>query len=134
MKPSEDLIKGIAQILRSDGTVSGTGFIIYKNLIATCAHVVLEARAGPGDKIKVRFNTPDGKESSTFVIPGRWHSVDKGDLSILQLEEELPSDIGILPIGSSAGVTGHKVCTFGFPRVGESQGYLGLWRSTWKGN
>ena len=125
MKYSEDLTKGIVQILRHDGTVAGTGFVISKNLIATCAHVVQEARAGPGDKVKVRFNNPDTTECNAFVIPERWHSPDKGDISILTFEEELPSEVEVLLIGSSAGVTGHKVCTFGFPVVGDIKGIWG---------
>lgn len=125
MKSSEDLTKGIVQILRHDGTVAGTGFIVSKNLIATCAHVVLEARAGPSDKVKVRFNNPDTTECNAFVIPERWRSPDKGDISILTFEEELPSEVEVLLIGSSAGVTGHKVCTFGFPVVGDIKGIWG---------
>jgi WD40 repeat protein/energy-coupling factor transporter ATP-binding protein EcfA2 len=125
MKSSEDLTKGIVQILRNDGTVAGTGFIISRNLIATCAHVVLEARANPGDKVKVRFNNPDTTECSSFVIPERWRSPDKGDISILTFEEDLPSEVEVLLIGSSAGVNGHKVCTFGFPVVGDIKGIWG---------
>ncbi|MDQ1252906.1 MAG: hypothetical protein QG646_2048, partial [Euryarchaeota archaeon] len=125
MKSSEDLTKGIVQILRHDGTVAGTGFVISKNLIATCAHVVLEARAGPGDKVKVRFNNPNATECNASVIPESWRSPDKGDISILTFEEELPSEVEVLLIGSSAGVTGHKVCTFGFPVVGDIKGIWG---------
>ncbi len=51
----EDLTEGIVQILRHDGTVAGTGFIISNNLIATCAHVIQAADAVPGDKVRVRF-------------------------------------------------------------------------------
>lgn len=125
MKSSEDLTKGIVQILRHDGTVAGTGFVISKNMITTCAHVVLEARAVPGDRVKVRFNNPDSTECKAFVIPERWRSPENGDISILTFEEELPSEVEILLIGSSAGVTGHKVCTFGFPVVGDIKGIWG---------
>ncbi len=120
----EDLTDGIVQILRYDGIVVGTGFLVSNNLIATCAHVVQAAEKGPGDKVGVRFY-PNGKEFSAIVMPERWHSPDKEDLSILQLENELPSDVNVLSLGSSAGATGHRVSTFGFPTTGEVKGLWG---------
>ena len=121
----EDLTDGIVQILRYDGIVVGTGFLVSNNLIATCAHVVQAAEKGPGDKVGVRFY-PNGKEFSAIVMPERWHSPDKEDLSILQLENELPSDVNVLSLGSSAGATGHRVSTFGFPAAGEVKGIWGI--------
>ena len=51
-----DLTTGIVRILTSDGATAGTGFVVTDDgLIATCAHVVKAAGAGPGDKVRVVF-------------------------------------------------------------------------------
>ena len=133
----EDLTEGIVQIIRHDGIVAGTGVIISNNLIATCAHVIKNMGSGPGNKVRVCFCL-NGKECNAVVMPERWHGLDKEDLSILQLEDELTSDVKALSLGSSAGVNGHKVCTFGFPAVGEIKGIWGhgeiLGKVTERGN
>lgn len=90
------------------------------------------ADAGPGNKVRVLYL--NGKEGNAIVMPERWHGPDKEDLSILQLENELPSDVKALSPGSSAGETGHRVSTFGFPAVGEVKGIRGSWGGTWKSN
>jgi WD40 repeat protein len=120
----EDLTAGIVQILRNEGIVVGTGFLVSNNLIVTCAHVIQATDADPGNKVKVRFYL-NGNECNAIVMPEFWHSPDKEDLSLLQLEEELPLDVKALSLGSSAGIIDHKVCTFGFPVVGEIEGIWG---------
>lgn len=129
----EDLTEGIVQILRHDDAVAGTGFFVSSNLIATCAHLIQAADTCPGNKVRVRFYL-NGKECNAIVMPERWHDPDKEDLSILQLENELPSDVKALSPGSSAGATGHRVSTFGFPAVGEVKGIRESWGGTWKSN
>ena len=120
----EDLTKGIVQILRHDDTVAGTGFLVSNSLIATCAHVIQATDPGPGKRVRVCFYL-NGKECNAIVMPERWHDPYNGDFSILQLEDELPSDVKALSLCSSAGVIGHKVCTFGFPVIGEIKGIWG---------
>ena len=51
-----DLKAGVVRILNRDGTTAGTGFVVTEDgLIATCAHVVQYARAGPGDTVRLVF-------------------------------------------------------------------------------
>ena len=117
----EDLTAGIVQILSYDGIVAGTGFLVSKNMIATCAHVIESADPGPDNKVTIRFPL-NGKELNAIIIPERWRSPDSEDLSILQFEDNIQEDAKVLSLGSSAGVIGHKVCAFGFPEVGEIEG------------
>jgi len=109
----EDLPPGIIQILRNDGIVLGTGFLVSNNLISTCDHVIQNKNSDPGNKVKVRFYL-NGNVFNAIVMPELWHSPDKEDLSVIPLEDELPSNVKALLPGSSEETTGHKVCTFGF--------------------
>ena len=68
---------------------TGTGFAISKDLIATCLHVIGEARA-----IKVR--TWEGKELTVLAV----HASDrKRDLAILKIRD---GNLTPLPLGDSA--------------------------------
>ena len=58
---SFDLTKGIVRIVKPDGSTAGTGFVVSdEGLIATCAHVVQLAGAGPGDTVQVSFHATSG--------------------------------------------------------------------------
>ncbi len=55
----DDLTEGIVRILNSAGNTAGTGFVLTTDavanngLMATCAHVIESAGAGPGDRVAV---------------------------------------------------------------------------------
>ena len=91
-----DLTSGIVQILTANDVNAGTGFVLSsKGLIATCAHVVRDAGAGPESKITVRFQQ-NGKKYSALVIKEWWRSPDNEDVAILKLEHEIPEDVRAL--------------------------------------
>src|SRR6266581_673573 len=117
---SDDLSAGIVRIL-SDRTV-GTGFVVSDDgLIATCAHVV--GNPGP-EKVTVIFLSTNEQREAT--VEEQWLcDVEAEDIAILRLEGSLPQGVKALPLGSSTGVSGHKVSTFGFPSVGEVEGIAG---------
>lgn len=45
--PGAGLSPAVAQILGADGTVAGAGFLVAKDILVTCAHVVTGAGSGP---------------------------------------------------------------------------------------
>ncbi len=120
-----DLIEGIVRILGVDGEVVGTGFIVSDDgLIATCAHVVKEADAGPGDVVAVHLQAIDHRLSAR-VVGEWWSDVENEDVAILRPEEALPEGVRSLKLGESSGTNDHKVRTFGFPEVGSVEGVWG---------
>ena len=82
---------------------SGTGFAISKDLIATCLHVIGEARA-------IKAQTWDGKELTVLAI----HASDrKRDLAILKIKD---GNLTPLPLGDSASLLqGESVIALGNP-------------------
>jgi len=92
-----------------DGT--GTGFAIANNLIATCLHVIGEARP-------IRVRTAEGKELTVLAI----HAFDrKQDLAILRIKghalkplplgnsDQLVQGASVIALGNPMGLTGSVV-------------------------
>jgi S1-C subfamily serine protease len=135
------VVSGIVRILGKDGQTVGTGFVISpEGLIATCAHVVRQAGAGPGDLIQVAFygGYQDGLQQPSphpaKVEPMWWREPHQEDVAVLRLEpsgdaEEsrarLPSRVGPLTLGSSFGAEGRTFNTFGFPAAKPVEGLPG---------
>ena len=110
-----DLTASIVRVLDSDGGTAGTGFVATDDgLIATCAHVVRDAGAGPGDTVRVAFHAT-GKERKARVERDWWRDPDAEDVAILRLEGGLPEGVTPLLLGSSADAVGRTFRTFGFP-------------------
>jgi len=115
-----DLTTGIVRILDPHGNTVGTGFVLTDDsvvgnaLIVTCAHVVEDAGAEPGDAVRLVFHHT-GDEATTTVEPNWWRESNAEDVTILRLTESLPEGVKPLPLGSSAASAGHQFKTFGFP-------------------
>ena len=46
----------IVRICQPNGAAIGTGFVVTEEgLIITCAHVVIDTGAGPGDTVRIRY-------------------------------------------------------------------------------
>ena len=121
----DNLTAGIVSILRNDGTIAGTGFIVSdEGLIATCTHVLESAKVGREDKVTVHFQAGD-HDRIAQVMGTWWCGSDKEDMAILQVGGGLPEGVRSLKLGSSGGTSGHKVHTFGFPDVGKVEGIWG---------
>jgi len=126
-----DLKASIVRVVRPDGTTIGTGFVTTGAgahgsvvLIATCAHVVRAAGAGPGDTVRVVFHAT-GEEQDALVELAWWRDPDAEDVAILCLEGSLPKGIAPLLLGSSGGTSGHAFKTFGFPAAEDVDGMWG---------
>lgn len=134
------MVSGIVRILDVNELTVGAGFVVSQGgLIATCAHVVRQAGAGPGDTIHVAFcggNRDDATSSSlrtARVESAWWRDANKEDVSILQLESRgIEESVAILPgwvkpltLGTSFGVTDQSFNTFGFPAAKPVEGLPG---------
>jgi hypothetical protein len=118
------LTTGIVRILDPNGETTGTGFVVADSgLIATCAHVVVDAGSGLGEAVRLIFHHT-GEESTAIVDPDTWHNPTAEDVAILRLDGPLPEGVRPVTLGYSRDVSGHRFRTFGFPNAG---GIEGLW-------
>lgn len=119
-----DLTAGIVRILDSNNQTVGAGFVLTAdNLIATCAHVVQSAGAGPGDTVCLVFHLASDEATATVELEG-WRAPEAEDIAILRLNTPLPSGVMPLPLGRSDGTVNHPFETFGFP---DANPHEGLW-------
>ncbi len=120
-----DLRAGIVRVTRPDGETAGTGFVVSdEGLIATCAHVVQGAGAGPGDTVRVAFHAT-GEVCEALVETAWWRAPEAEDVAFVRLDGPLPDGVTPLLMGSSAGVEGHALATFGFPHAKPVEGMAG---------
>lgn len=120
-----DLTSSIVRILKPNGATAGTGFVVTEEgLIATCTHVIEFAQAKPGENIQVALYAT-GEIRQALVEPSWWRPSNAEDVAILRLEGALPQGVKALPLGSSAGVEGHTLITFGFPEAKPVEGMSG---------
>jgi energy-coupling factor transporter ATP-binding protein EcfA2 len=125
---SFDLTAGIVRILLgpNKGT-AGTGFVVNEEgLVVTCAHVVKDAHAGPGDIVFLIFHAANdkGKKEATVLPEKYWRASDAEDVAFLRLEEEkLPEGVKHLPLGRYGGK--NNFSTFGFPGEALTSGRWG---------
>jgi WD40 repeat protein len=127
---SEDFFNSIIRILRSDGSTSGTGFLISEEgLIVTCAHVVQNQGAqwrneSKPEKVIVVFQAT-GDRREAVIDSDLCRDTTKDDIAFLHLQGSLPPQIKVLLLGSSAGTSGHRFKTFGFPDPVSIEGMWG---------
>lgn len=122
-----DFTTGIVRILLGPhkGT-TGTGFVLNKEgLVVTCAHVVEDAHAGPGDTVSLIFYAAKDKgEQEATVLPEYWRASNAEDVAFLRLKEKIPEGVEPLPlVGRYLGK--HNFSTFGFPEEAPRDGRRG---------
>ncbi|WP_369258839.1 trypsin-like peptidase domain-containing protein [Streptomyces sp. R35] len=121
-----ELPAAVAQILASDGSVAGAGFLVAKGLLVTCAHVVQAAIGGPGQTVQLAFPHLQGEhQAEGHVLNERWSGPEHDDLAVIRLSST-SSGMRPLPLGSAAGSRGHRVRSFGFPAQAPPQGHFGF--------
>jgi WD40 repeat protein len=101
----------------SNGNALGTGFLVAKNLVVTCAH----ALEGAGEAIQVQF-TGQGSTQSVRIVSKYWRDSENGDIAFLRLKRT-PKDITPLRLGVARDSRpGAPFQTFGFPVLDEITG------------
>jgi hypothetical protein len=120
-----DLSTCLVRIIDTNGNTSGAGFVLSNDgLIATCAHVIESAGAGPGDLVDLFFHGTEG-QAAAMVEPDGWRAPEQEDIAILRLKGSLPENVEPLPLGHSKETANHNFETFGFPDANPVDGLLG---------
>ena len=120
-----NVLSGIVRIV--SGRHIGTGFVVTTDgLILTCAHVLGSSMP---EKARVQFQG-SGEEREATVLAEGWRAVDAEDVAVLRVCGSLPEGVQPLPLGSSHGLEGHTMVTFGYPETGEVEGIRGTGQYT----
>ncbi|MFF2101133.1 trypsin-like peptidase domain-containing protein [Streptomyces sp. NPDC058202] len=115
----------VFQVLASDGTVAGAGFLTGGDTGFTCAHVVRAAGRSPGGRVEVRFpHLPNVPRVLAEAVAEEWRAPDTEDVAGLRLDS-VPAGARAMAVGTSAGCRGHGVFSFGFPAQAPRSGHFG---------
>ncbi|MFF1445142.1 trypsin-like peptidase domain-containing protein [Streptomyces sp. NPDC058295] len=116
----------IARVRAADDSTAGTGFLVARDLVITCAHVVRAAGGGPGGRIDLEFpHLPGAPRTAARVQVAGWRPSDAEDIAVLRLEGP-PAGSVPLALGSAEGCRGHRVRSFGFPAHSPAGGRYGF--------
>lgn len=106
----------VARILTADGRTVGTGFLVDRTHLLTCAHVVAAGgyqSAGTFAPITVDFPGMVTERAFVARVVG-WRDPDQENLALLELEAMPPDMSQPVRVGSSQGVDGREFRSFGF--------------------
>ncbi|MBD0674523.1 hypothetical protein BU198_28405 [Streptomyces sp. CBMA156] len=122
---ADGLAAAVAQVRDEAGLVVGAGFLVAKDLLVTCAHVLADGRYGPGSTVTLAFPRAHGAPEVTGrVLEGTWRDPDEQDVALVRLDH--PVGVEPLLLGSAAGARGHHVRSFGFPVQAPPGGHFGF--------
>ena len=116
--------KSVVRTLERHTRVSGTGFLVASNLIATNRHVVEPWFEDSDDEEQIRAGAKPKLEKLVAFFPGMMDPVKLGDvrvspeqdLAVARLTEgPLPETIQPLPIADSISEPGSAVIVVGYP-------------------
>ncbi len=110
----------IVAIMDND-RILGTGFVIGRRHIITCAHVLEGANYKPSDNVKIRFERHKNIFEFAQIATDYWKPSDK-DLCILVLNNSIPKGVISLPFHPGTELDGLKFRCFGYPALGNIQG------------
>ncbi len=116
-----DFTASVFAVLTPSGKPVGTGFLAAPTLAVTCAHVIQQTGAVPGETVQIQFH---GHEE---IIPAHissehWSDVGQSDVAILELPQALQ---GIYPLrlaAASATRPGSTFRSFGYAIAANVQG------------
>ncbi len=115
-----DPVASIARILRPNGDTAGAGFLCGADgLIATCTHVIEDARGEGKGSIRVQIHSRGGPALEAGVVCST--PSHKDDVAVLRLQTP-PADLPrSLPL-SHVYRKGRQYSTFGYPSVKSKEG------------
>lgn len=122
MGTADRLQAGIVRVLSAQGSTVGTGFVAAAGLVVTCAHVVVDAGAQPGGRIRLVRHV-DGTAWEGEVRAEWWGGPGQDDIAVLAVPDA-PGEAALLPAepGSPDGKT---YSTYGFPDTRLDEGLPG---------
>ncbi|MFQ5421492.1 MAG: serine protease [Anaerolineae bacterium] len=104
--------------------IAGTGFVVDARHILTCAHVITNAGAAPGDTVRVVFAVPraagrNQPRAQAVVLPDFWRAAAGDDVAVLELlGDRFPAGVVPAQMASAKHSRGHNFAAFGYPHVG----------------
>ncbi|MGF0171834.1 trypsin-like peptidase domain-containing protein [Streptomyces sp. Marseille-Q5077] len=110
------------------GRVSGAGFLVARDKVLTCAHVVENSDLDP---VTVTFpqRPEDAPVAARVVVHGGWdgRACELGDLAVLELDREVP--ITPAPLAPADVALGdRKLVAYGFPAGHDNDGTIAEFR------
>jgi hypothetical protein len=118
-----DLRRSTVQVLGSDGSACGTGFLVGDNTVLTCAHVIADGYGAAHKMVKVRFPSFGGLTLDAYRLP-KPRGLE-ADVAFLLLSAALPLDASSLRIDETETSSGTEISTLGYPRRGAGGGVYG---------
>lgn len=107
----EQFVDSVVAVVNPQNCIIGTGFLVGKRTVVTCAHVVESASNKQVDRISLRL--ANGSIITASVEPTHWHEAE--DVAILILEKDPSDDAVPLPLSKAAQAYGHRFRSYGFP-------------------
>ncbi|MFF3504997.1 trypsin-like peptidase domain-containing protein [Streptomyces sp. NPDC003247] len=115
----------VAQVVATDGTVAGAGFMVGRDALITCAHVVRAAGSAPGHQVTLSFpRVPGAPSVEGTVLAEHWREPHEEDVAVVRLPA-VPAGTTVAALGSADGCHGHAVHSFGFPDSAPDAGHYG---------
>jgi WD40 repeat protein len=129
--------RAVVRVLDLGGDVVGAGFLIGRDLVATCAHVVTSAVGGdptaddaPPGELTVEFPLARDPDVDRPVAAAgriqRWvpiHPDGGGDIALLRLDRAAPPGVHMPPLRRVDALWGQDFRVLGFP--------AGMWDGVW---
>jgi WD40 repeat protein len=100
------------------GWIAGTGFAVDASHVVTCAHVVVDARAGgPGERVWVDFPMLEDAGCWATVLEDGWAPAagTRGDTAVLRLDKVVSGVVGLCP-RAVRSLRGRDFVSYGFPK------------------
>ncbi|WP_037681992.1 trypsin-like peptidase domain-containing protein [Streptomyces griseus] len=110
--------QGLARILDPSGEPVGAGFLLTRDLVCTCAHLLADLTdpqpPRPDEPVLVDFPLlTEGRSARVSATVTGWHPAD--DIALLRLAHEVPGAAPLPLAGPDAPLYGREARLYGFP-------------------